>query len=346
MGRRFESGLAAAMLAGLALVLAAWLGCGPAAQAHEVRPALLQITESAPGRYEVVWKQPMVGDMALHLAPHLSSGAIDRPADRQSGAPGFLIRVWTVAGGAPLDGQTVEIEGLSQSVTDVLLRVTAADGRVVSAVMRPAEPSFTLHLAAPRGMAVPAYLALGVEHILTGADHLMFVLGLLLLIGPNWRIVKAVSAFTVAHSLTLGLAALGYIHFPSAAIEALVALSIVFVARELLVPADAPPTLTRQHPWVIAFAFGLLHGLAFAGALAQVGLPPKAAPQALFLFNVGVEIGQLVFIGAALAAMALLRPLRARLPFPTQALARLAPAYVIGCASAYWLITRVVAAYA
>lgn len=333
-------------LAALCAALLAWLALAPLAQAHEVRPALLQITETAPGRYEVVWKQPVVGEMAIRLVPHLSGGAIDRPPDRQSVSPGFLIKAWRVKDGAPLDGQTVRVEGLEQSVTDVLLRVSTADGKTLNAVMRPAEPTYRLALAAPRGLAVPAYLRLGVEHILTGADHLMFVLGLLLLIGPNWRIVKAVSAFTVAHSLTLGLAALGYIHFPSAAIEALVALSIVFVACELLRPPDAPQTLTRRHPWVIAFAFGLLHGLAFAGALAQVGLPPGAAPQALFLFNVGVEIGQLIFIGVALAAMAALRALRRRAPFPTEAFARLAPAYVIGGASAYWLIERVIAAYA
>ena len=203
--------------------------------------------------------------------------------------------------------------------------------------------AMVLALAGPRGLAVPAYLALGVQHILTGVDHLMFVLGLLLLIGPTWQLVKTVSAFTVAHSLTLALAALGFLHFPSAVIEALVALSIVFVACELVRPADAPPTLTRRRPWLIAFIFGLLHGLAFAGALAEVGLPGGAAPQALFLFNVGVEIGQLLFIGAALAAIAGLRALGRALKFDAPAFARVAPAYVIGGSAAAWLIERVFA---
>jgi hypothetical protein len=324
----------------LAVVLA--LAFAPrAVLAHEVRPALIQITETGPGAYEVVWKQPMVGDMTIHLVPHLSSGAIDREPTSQTSSPGFLIRTWRVAGGAPLDGQTVSIEGLPQTVTDVLMRVTTADGKTVNDVIRPADPSRKLALAAPAGLNIPAYLRLGIEHILTGVDHLMFVLGLLLLVGPNWRLVKAVSAFTAAHSITLALAALGFVHFPTAIIEALVALSIVFVASELVPPPGRPETLTHTRPWLIAFTFGLLHGLAFAGALAEVGLPKGAEPMALFLFNVGVEIGQLTFIAAALGAIWLVRQVRLKLPVDSTAFARVAPAYVIGSFAAFWLIQRI-----
>jgi len=324
---------------GLAL---AWLAPSFAA-AHEVRPALIQITESRPNTYDLVWKQPMVGDLTIHLVPHLSSGAIDRPADSEEVQPGFVIRIWHVKAGAPLDGQTVSVEGLPQSVTDVLLRITTADGKIVNDVLRPADPSRTLALAAPKGLHVPAYVRLGILHILTGFDHLMFVLGLLLLIGPSWRLVKAISAFTVAHSITLALAALGFVHFPSAVIEACVALSIVFVACELVPAPGRPETLTHRYPWVIAFTFGLLHGLAFAGALAEVGLPAGEEPMALFLFNVGVEIGQLMFVAAALAAIFALRWLRARLTWDTATFARVAPAYVIGGCSAFWLIQRIFA---
>jgi hypothetical protein len=313
------------------------------ASAHEVRPALIQISETAPGRYDVTWKQPVVGDMAIHLVPHLSSGVLDRAPASETGTDGFLVRTWHVRGGPPLDGQTVTIEGLQLTVTDVLLRVTTADGKTFNEVIRPADPSRKLALTAPKGLRVPAYLRLGVEHILTGADHLMFVLGLLLLVGPNWRLVKAISAFTVAHSLTLALAALGFVHFPTAIIEALVALSIVFVACELVPVAGRPETLTHRHPWLIAFTFGLLHGLAFAGALAQVGLPQGAAPQALFLFNVGVEIGQLLFIAAALAVIALVRLARRRLALDSTAFARVTPAYIIGGSAAFWLIERIFA---
>jgi hypothetical protein len=168
----------------------------------------------------------------------------------------------------------------------------------------------------------------------------------LLLIGPSWRVVKAITAFTVAHSITLALAALGYIHFPSAVIEALVALSIVFVASELIPRPGRPETLTHRHPWLIAFIFGLLHGLAFAGALSQIGLPPKAEPMALFLFNLGVEIGQVAFIGAAILVMLGLRWLRPRLRLDRPAIARTLPAYAIGGLAAYWLIDRLVIAFA
>ena len=331
----------AGLFARLVLLFAAM--APSAASGHEIRPALIQITEMGPGRYDVLWKQPMVGDMTLHLVPHLSSGVIDKDPSSTSSAPGFLVRTWRVRGGPPLAGQTVSIEGLQQTVTDVLMRVTTADGKTINDVIRPGDPSRRLALAAPGGLRIPAYLALGIGHILTGADHLMFVLGLLLLIGPGWRLVKAVSAFTVAHSLTLALAALGFVRFPSAIIEALVALSIVFVACELVRTPRQPETLTRRHPWLIAFIFGLLHGLAFAGALTEVGLPAGAELVALLLFNVGVEIGQLMFIGAALAAIVGLRTLRLGLSFDSAIFARVAPAYVIGGFAALWLIERVLA---
>jgi hypothetical protein len=334
-------GWAGRLLAALSLWFIAALG----AQAHEVRPALLQITERPDGAYQVLWKQPLVGDMGLHLVPHLSGGGLERAPDAESSTPGFLLRTWRLPTSPALDGQTVAIEGLSDSVTDVLLRVDAG-GRTINAVIHPSAPTYAIRLAGPAGTALPAYLTLGVEHILTGADHLAFVLGLLLLIGPSWRVVKAVTAFTVAHSITLALAALGYVRFPSAVIEALVALSIVFVASEIIPRPGRPETLTHRQPWVIAFTFGLLHGLAFAGALSDIGLPPKAEPLALFLFNVGVEIGQIAFIAVAILAILGLRWLRPRLGLDNPAVARGLPAYAIGGLAAYWLIDRLVIAFA
>lgn len=325
-------------------ILACAIGFANVAAAHEVRPALAQIVETGPGDYEVTWKRPVVGDMALRLVPHLSGGALDTPPTAEQAAPGYVSRIWRVRSGPPLDGQTLTIEGLSQSVTDVLVRVTTRDGRTFDQVIRPTEPSLRLALAPARGIAVPGYLKLGVAHILTGFDHLLFVLGLLLLIGPNWRLVKAVTAFTVAHSITLGLAALGVIRFPSAAIEALVALSILFVALELAPGRRDAATLAHRSPWVIAFAFGLLHGMAFAGVLGEIGLPPGAAPQALLLFNLGVEAGQLLFIAATLATFWMLRRLEARMRWWRSDWVRAAPSYVIGGLSAYWLIERTLVA--
>ena len=316
------------------------------AMAHEVRPALLQINEDSPHHYRVLWKQPTMGDVAIRLQPHLSSGALEaEPAD-QFAASGFLVKTWSIEGKAPLDGQTVAIEGLEQTITDALVRVTTADGRKVDAVIAPQHPSLKLALAAPSGLAVPAYLRLGIAHILTGFDHLSFVFGLLLLVGVSWRIVKAVTAFTVAHSITLTAAALGLVHISPAVIECLVALSIIFVAAELLPRPGRELTLTRRYPWIIAFVFGLLHGFAFAGALAEVGLPANAVPASLFLFNLGVEIGQLAFIGAAVTAILVLRSVRGRLRFDLSIPARLVPPYAIGSFAAFWFVERLTAVFA
>lgn len=331
------------------LALALWLalialaGAAAPAQAHEVRPALVQIRETGPRAYEVVWKRPVVGDMALRLVPHLSGGSLETPHHR-AGRPRLRHPGLARPRRPPLEGQTLEVEGLSQSVTDVIVRVTPRDGQASDHVLKPAAPRMTLGSAKPTGLAVPAYLLLGVEHILIGIDHLLFVLGLLLLIGPNWKLVKAVTGFTVAHSLTLALAAFGIIRFPSAAIEALVALSILFVAVELTPSRRAAGGLAQRRPWLIAFAFGLLHGMAFAGVLADIGLPAGAAPEALFLFNLGVEIGQLTFIAAVLLAMAAGRRLLAASHHTLPQWATSTPAYAIGALSAYWLIERTIAA--
>lgn len=324
-----------------AIVLLA--ACAAPAIAHEVRPALVQIVESGPGVYEVSWKRPVVGDMALRLVPHLSGGGLERQPDVEQVAPGYVTRVWKVRG-APLDGQTLRIDGLEHSVTDVLVRITTSDAKAVDLVMRPSEPAVRLDFRSAHGVAVPGYLRLGVAHILTGFDHLLFVFGLLLLIGPNLRLVKAITAFTAAHSITLALAALGYLRFPSAAIEALVALSILFVAVELASPATDAPSLARRRPWMIAFLFGLLHGMAFAGALANIGLPKDAAPAALLLFNVGVELGQLLFIAVTLAGLSMLRFALERAGRAPVAWVSQAPVYLIGGISAYWLIERTLAA--
>ena len=324
-------------------VLVLWFGW-TTATAHEVRPALVQIVATAAGDYEVTWKRPVVGDMALRLIPHLSSGALEQPPAVEQVAPGYMTRVWRVTNGPPLDGQTLRIEGLEHSVTDVLVRVTAPEGRSLDMVVRPSAPTVRLDLSPAQGIAMPGYLKLGVEHILTGFDHLLFVLGLLLLIGPRWQLVKTVTAFTVAHSITLALAALGYLQFPSAAIEAMVALSILFVAVELATLGRSAPTLAQRRPWLIAFLFGLLHGMAFAGVLADIGLPKGAAPQAMLLFNVGVEVGQLLFIAAVLLVQQVWRMFKHQIHWTPPAWSARLPAYAIGGLSTYWLIERTLAA--
>jgi hydrogenase/urease accessory protein HupE len=316
------------------------------ARAHEVRPALLQITETAPSTWSIFWKQPAAGDAALRLSPHLSSGWLEANPTDQYVAPGFLVRTWEVNSPLPLIGQSLAIEGLDQTITDVFVQVSFRDGRHLDAVIKPDQPRLLLVIAQKaQPPAVMTYLQLGIDHIATGFDHLLFVLGLLLLVGLNRQIIKAVSAFTIAHSLTLTAAALGLVNVPTDVIEALVALSIVFVAVELLARPDQAKTLLRRHPWLVAFVFGLLHGLAFAGALAQIGLPPRSALLSLLLFNIGVEIGQLAFIALAVVMILILRRLRERLPWNLAPAARLTPAYGIGCFASFWFIERLVVAF-
>ena len=332
------------------VALAGWLAA-TAAGAHEVRPAYLMIAPVGASTYVVTWKQPVMGDVAIRLEPHLSSRALDRPADEDFVSPSYRIRTWRVkaAGADPLSGQALRIIGLERTITDTLVSARLADGRAFDTILTPEQPSATLTFGRVGGLAVPAYFKLGLEHILTGIDHLMFVLGLLLLVGIRWRLIKAITAFTVAHSLTLAASAVGLVHVPSAVIEALVALSIVFVASELVNAQRGRGGLTAQHPWLIAFLFGLLHGFAFASALAEVGLPKDAIPASLLLFNLGVEVGQLLFVGAAIVVILGLRALRRGLRAPFADLERLGhavPPYAIGSFAAFWFIERAAAAFA
>ena len=180
------------------------------------------------------------------------------------------------------------------------------------------------------------YLGLGIEHILLGVDHLLFVLGLLLLVRGSWTLIKTITAFTLAHSITLALATLGVVEVPSPPVDAAIALSIVFLGAEILRARQGRPGLAARAPWVVAFAFGLLHGLGFAGALSQLGLPPGEVPQALLFFNVGVEIGQLMFVPTFLALVWALRALQVSWPRWSEPL----PAYAIGTVAAFWFIER------
>ena len=307
--------------------------------AHEVRPAYLEITENAQQRFDVLWKQPSMGTLALRLVPRVSNGLLDAPPAEASASNSFALRRWTDRPQTrdSFDGATIRIEGLEHSITDALVAVSFANGQTVQEILKAGRPSFVVHLRGTGKTAVPTYLVLGIEHILTGFDHLSFVLGLLLLVRGRLTLLKTITAFTVAHSITLGAASLGYVHVSAPVIESLVALSIVFVAVELARSYRGHEGLTARYPWVIAFTFGLLHGFAFAGSLADIGLPPQHIPGALLLFNLGVEIGQLLFVGAALGALALLRRFAAQPPLWT----RWAAPYAIGALASFWMIQRV-----
>jgi len=322
----------------------------PIAHAHTFEPAVLDLRERDPGTFDIVWKLP--GPESGSFAPGDPAPQPDFPAHCQALAPPNVARPeigapvsWRIAcGAAGLRGHTLSIRALDGGRLDVIVRISWADGSSASGALRSGDSDFAVPGAAATGVAAgaPARLVLwrygriGVEHIMFGYDHLLFVLGLLLLV-DSWRtLLKTITAFTVAHSLALALAVLGVVEIPSAPVEASIALSIVLVALELTRSADAPPTLTRRYPWAVAFAFGLVHGLGFAGALAEIGLPADALALALLAFNLGVELGQVLFVAAMLAPLAVLRRLTTTWPA-----LRLAPAYAIGSLAVAWMIARV-----
>lgn len=321
-----------------ALLLLVGLMPATGARAHEIRPALLNIVEQEAGWFEVTWKVPVLGEQVLSLRPILPPSLVPVGPPAKHTLPGAQIEFSTfkIEEGS-LVGETILIEGLSAQQIDVLLQIALADGTTHSAILRPKSPSFVVPAEESSWEVASSYWIMGTTHILTGIDHLLFVLALMLIVPGYWMLFKTITAFTVAHSLSLGLAALGFVHVPPGPTEAVIALSILFLALEVVRSRQGKFGLTERAPWIVAFLFGLFHGLGFAGALTQIGLPEHAIPLALFMFNVGVETGQILFVSGVLVVTAALR----RLPFAWPAESwRLAP-YAIGSAAAFWTIERV-----
>lgn len=332
-----------------------FLGVGSGiARAHEVRPAFLQLTEVAEGRFDVLWKQPLlaadaVSGQRLPLEPVLPANCRSLGQRIPEIAGGALIERWAIDCGpegdlasatnessSALDGQTLGVSGLSRTLTDILVRIELADGSEINRLLRPASPSFVIGADEKRGAETAAYLRLGIEHLLFGFDHILFVIGLLFFVRRPLQLFGVVTSFTVAHSITLALSALGVVRLSQAPVEAVIALSILFLAVELSKDPDLRSPVASR-PWAIAFGFGLLHGFGFAGALADIGLPRNAAAPALFLFNVGVEVGQLLVVTVVLLGLAALRASRVQIP---RMVAR-APIWAMGIISAYWFVERV-----
>ncbi len=319
------------------LILASALS--PAARAHVFDPALLQLDEQPDGQVLVTWK---ASSSASALQPQLPDWCIPEGPVRTRAVGRASVAGWRVDCGA--QGLThVSVQGIQAGSRDVLVRVALADGQTRTAVLRSDADRFSIapeELGEPGAVvglsAFPAYVTVGVSHILGGWDHLLFVLALLLLISGWRRLLLAVTAFTVAHSATLALATFGLVTLPAPPVEAVISLSIVLLAAELL-RSEGRPSLARRWPASIALVFGLVHGLGFAGALSEIGLPVGERPLALFGFNVGVELGQLVFVAVVLAAIALLRD---RVPYAASV--RTAAAYGMGTAASFWTIQRVV----
>ncbi len=330
------------------LILVLLAAFAPRAFAHEVRPAYLELRQTAPETYDVLWKVPGQGDLRLGIYVELPAACTKLTQPRGSMINNAYSERWTAKCPGGLNGGTIHIAGLSGTVTDVLVRLQHLDGRTQVTRLTPSAPSFAVE-AAPRPMQVAAtYLELGVEHILGGIDHLLFVLALLILVKGTRRLIATVTAFTLAHSLTLAGATLGFVHVPGAPVEAAIALSIVFVAAEIIHSREGNAGLTERFPWVVAFTFGLLHGFGFASALSEVGLPQAAIPVALLFFNVGVELGQLLFIASVLAVIALggyaVRRFWSSTLNPQLATRlRLLPPYAIGSLAMFWVIQRIAA---
>ena len=312
---------------------------GQAAMAHESRPAYLEINETAAGRYSVLWRTPVLSGMRLPIALRFAEGVRTLIEPVESELNDSLIERRIIdTGPAGLIGQRIEFVGLQASITDVLVRVSRLDGSLTTTLVHPAQPWIEI-AATPGAFSVAGtFLAHGIQHILGGFDHLLFVFGLLL-VSNGWMLVKTITAFTLAHSITLALAVLGAVRLPAPPVEATIALSILLLAVEIARKNRGEISFTLQWPWVVAFCFGLLHGFGFAGALAQIGLPQRDLPLALFTFNVGVEIGQLMFVAAVLSLRALL--LRFRRARPTLLYARPVASYGLGTLAAFWLFESV-----
>ena len=322
----------ALLAAGLAMAAAG------AARAHELRPGFLELRESDPETYQLLWKRPTGGEVEIRIAPVVPEGCRFLAPDRQELTPGAEIVRGTLSCQGGLAGKTLRIGGLETTMTDVLVRLHHADGRLESHLLRPATPAVALGAATSGFQRALSYLQLGVAHILLGVDHLLFVLGLLLIVSDRWMLVKTITSFTVAHSVTLAIATLGYASAPLPPLNAAIALSILFLGPEIVRVWRGETSFTIRHPWVVAFAFGLLHGFGFASGLAAMGLPTAEIPLALLLFNVGVEIGQIAFVLLVVLLERAFRTLAIRWPRWAEAL----PGYAVGCLGAYWTIQRTV----
>jgi HupE / UreJ protein len=305
----------------LVCLIACFLSIAAAAAiAHETRPAYLELQELEAGRYRVLWKRPILGEVALPLELRLPESCRDlEPPTRYATLGSLTERRIVACGDGGLAGKAVAI-----------------DGRTQTRLLKPAAPSFIPPPSRSAGGVAVEYIILGIDHILRGIDHLLFVLGLLLIVGSRWMLFKTITSFTIAHSLTLGAATFGLVGVPVTPLNALIGLSILFLAPEMVRSWRGETSLTIRRPWLVAFAFGLLHGFGFASGLTDLGLPPKEIHAALLLFNVGVELGQVGFVGLILALAGSFRILEIKWPRGTD----LVPAYAVGCFGAFWTVER------
>jgi len=315
-----------------------WLTTIPVAMAHESRPAYLELNETAPGQYTVLWRTPVKAGRRLPIVLQLPDDVRSpREPIVQTLSDSLLERRWIDAGPEGLAGKRIDFPGLQFTITDVIVRLELLDGRTIQMIARPSQPWIELAASQSWWQVMGAYTVEGIRHILFGADHLLFVLGLLLLVKNGWMLVKTITAFTVAHSITLAIATFGYASVPALPLNAAIALSILFLGPEIVRSWRGGTSFTIRHPWLVAFVFGLLHGFGFATALTDAGLPRADLPLALLSFNIGVEIGQLAFVALILAVARAFQVLQIDWPRWVQAL----PGYTVGVLGAFWTVQRV-----
>jgi hydrogenase/urease accessory protein HupE len=309
-----------------------------AASAHETRPAYLEIKETTPGQFLVLWRTPLMAGMRLPVVLKLPDKVRDvREPSAQELSDSLVERRWVEAGPEGLAGKRIEFSGLQMTIADVLVRVEMLDGRKWTTIAHPSQPWVEIAASQTWAGVAATYIVQGIRHILFGADHMLFVLGLLLIVKDRWMLLRTVTAFTVAHSITLAIATLGYAEAPVLPLNAAIALSILFLGPEIVRSWRGETSFTIEHPWAVAFAFGLLHGFGFASALTSAGLPRQELPLALVSFNVGVELGQLGFIALIVALERSFRILEVRWPRWAQML----PGYTVGSLGAFWTVQRI-----
>ncbi len=305
--------------------------------AHELLPGYLEVEKLGPDEYSVLWKVPLRQGQVVPISPRFPERCRLKGDLYSSKEPSAWVYRTTMLCEGSLAGQRISIDGLPASGTDVLLRYwPRPEESAITVLLKPERASTQLPAAESAGSGIAAYLNLGIQHILTGADHLLFVLALIFIVQGGWMLFKTITAFTFAHSLTLVAASIGVIEFPSTFVEAMIALSIMFLGLEILRRSREQTSFTIQFPWAVAFAFGLLHGLAFASELADFGLPLGELLMAVLLFNAGVEAGQILFIAAVLAVGLILSKFRDTWP----AWVKPWPGYAVGIAGAFWFVER------
>jgi hypothetical protein len=319
-------------------LLAGLLTLASTASAHEARPAYLEIKETAPGQFSLLWRTPVLAGMRLPVVLQLPDDVRNLKAPiAEELADSLVERRWIDAGQDGLAGRRIEFPGLQLTITDALVRVEMLDGRTWTTIVHPSQPWMEVAASQSGWEVAGTYVVQGIRHILFGADHMLFVLGLLLIVVDRWMLLKTVTAFTAAHSITLAIATLGYADVPVVPLNAAIALSILFLGPEIVRSWRGETSFTIRHPWVVAFAFGLLHGFGFASALTGAGLPSSELPLALVSFNVGVELGQLGFIAIVLGLEQSFRVLEIRWPRWVAAL----PGYTVGSLGAFWTVQRI-----